>query len=98
VTLDPDVVVRADYGAAPGPAGTAAHGAQNVAAQAMLFRNFAPGARAALVNGAPGLVVFAGSRPYAVVGFDFTESAIAAIYILADPERLARMDFTVLDS
>jgi RNA polymerase sigma factor (sigma-70 family) len=95
--LDPDVVVRADYGPRPG-ARTEVHGAQAAAEQAMVFRRFAPGARRALVNGAAGLVVFTADRPYAVLGFTVRGDRIAAIDILADPVRLARLDLAVLDA
>jgi RNA polymerase sigma-70 factor, ECF subfamily len=96
--LDPEVVVRADFGLGPGPGRTEARGAHDVASQALLFRNLAPGARPALVNGAPGLVVFSAGHPYAVVAFDFAGSAISGLYIMADRDRLERMDFSVLDS
>ena len=95
--LDPDVVVRADYGPRAG-ARLEVHGAQAAAEQAMGFRRFAAGARRAVVNGAAGLVVFAGDRPYAVLGFTVRGERIAAIDILADPDRLARLDLTVLDA
>ena len=102
-TLDPDAVVRADFGRPAGSDSVVAgvsesHGAGVVASQALLFRRFAPGARHALVNGTPGIVVFAGDRPYAVLGFTLRDDRIIEIDILADPARLARIDFTVLDS
>jgi RNA polymerase sigma factor (sigma-70 family) len=96
--LDPDVVVRADFGARSA-ATTEVHGAQAVGEQAMLFRRFADGARRALVNGAAGFVVFLpDGRPYAVIGFTVVSGRIGAIDILADPARLARLDLTVLDA
>src|SRR5690242_2510490 len=55
--LDPDAVVRADYGPRAG-ARLEVHGAEAVVEQAMSFRHLAAGARRALVNGAAGLVVF----------------------------------------
>src|ERR671911_1111054 len=65
--LDPDVVLRADYGAA----GTSrvVRGARAVAGQALTFSQFAPFARLALVNGAAGLVTAPGGRPLSVMGF-----------------------------
>lgn len=99
--LDPDVVIRADFGSRAPTAGRASgvvRGAQAVAEQAMLFRHLAPGARRALVNGAPGAVVFVNGRPYAVLGIIVRGDRIAEIDILADPERLARLDLTVLDA
>jgi len=94
--LDPDVVIRADYGRGA-RATSEVSGAEAVAGQAMLFRRFAEGARPAVVNGAAGVVVFTGDRPYAVIGITVGSGRIVAIDILADPERLARLDLTVLD-
>src|SRR5437867_3216109 len=58
--LDPEIVVRADAGAMVTPVGRTreVRGAAEVARQALAFRALAPGARPALVNGAPGIVVF----------------------------------------
>jgi hypothetical protein len=36
-------------------------------------------------------------RPYSVLGFSVTHGRIARIDILADPERLRRLDLPVLD-
>jgi RNA polymerase sigma factor (sigma-70 family) len=92
--LDPDVVVRADTAAARGPfAGTLeTRGAREVAAQALLFRRLAPGARPAIVNGAAGFVVFSGDRPFAVMAFTVTPDAIVEIDIVLRPDRLARLN------
>jgi RNA polymerase sigma factor (sigma-70 family) len=92
--LDPDVVVRADYG--PGRGGTSGvtRGARAVAAQALTFRRLAPGARSALVNGAPGFVVSTNGRPYAVLAITVRAGRITQIDILADPARLARLDLS----
>ena len=96
--LDPDVVVRADAGRGGSPLGRTreVRGADAVAAQTMVFRRFASGARRALVNGAAGGVVFDGARPYAVVAFRFERSAITEIDFLIDPERLARLDLSAV--
>jgi RNA polymerase sigma-70 factor (ECF subfamily) len=51
-----------------------------------------------MVNGGAGFVVFAGERPYAVVAFTVRKGLILEIDILGDPDRLARMDLTVLDA
>jgi RNA polymerase sigma factor (sigma-70 family) len=95
--LDPDVVVRADFGPRAARSGEV-RGAAAVAEQAMTFRHLAPGARRALVNGAPGAVVFAADRPFAVIGFTVRSGKVVEIDILADPERLARLDLAVLDA
>ncbi len=94
--LDPEVVARADFGRLP--LGRAeVHGAADVLEQALSFRALAKGARPAMVNGGAGFVVFAGERPYAVVAFTVRKGRIVEIDILGDPDRLARMDLTVLD-
>jgi RNA polymerase sigma factor (sigma-70 family) len=97
--LDPDVVLRADRGAAAGGS-REVRGAANVANQSLLFRRAAAADRTqrrALVNGAPGIVNFVAGQPFSVMGFTVAGGRIVAIDILADPERLARIDFTVLD-
>jgi RNA polymerase sigma factor (sigma-70 family) len=94
--LDPEVVLRADSGAA----GTSrvVRGARAVAGQALTFSQFAPFARLALVNGAAGLVTAPGGRPLSVMGFTIRCGKVVEIDILADPERLGRLDLTaVLD-
>jgi RNA polymerase sigma factor (sigma-70 family) len=96
--LDPDVVARADTGAAAVLVGRSrtVRGVQAVTAQAMAFRSLAAGARKALVNGAPGIVVFANGRPYAVVGLTFGRGRITEMDFLVDPERLARLDLSAV--
>src|SRR5215211_4833336 len=88
--LDPDVVLRADYGAA----GTSrvVRGARAVAGQALTFSQFAPLARPALVNGAAGLVTAPGGRAVSVMGFTVRRGKVIEIDILADPERLGHLD------
>jgi RNA polymerase sigma factor (sigma-70 family) len=96
--LDPDVLVHAEgpnIAALLGPGGTT-RGPEAVARQALVFRSLAGGARPALVNGAPGFVVFAGDRPFSVLGFRFTgageDARISAIDVVVTPERLAALD------
>jgi RNA polymerase sigma-70 factor (ECF subfamily) len=95
--LDPDVVLRADRGALRPGASREVRGARNVAAEARDYARLAKFARPALVNGAAGLVVAPGGRPFAVMGFTVAGGRIAEIDILADPERLRDLDLTVLD-
>ncbi len=98
--LDPDAVVRADAGTTIGVAGRSreVRGANEVGRQALAFARLAPGARRAIVNGGPGLVVFAGDQPFAVLGFTFRDGGIAEIDILTDPARLARVDLSAVTS
>jgi RNA polymerase sigma-70 factor (ECF subfamily) len=96
--LDPDVVLRADGGVLRATESREVHGAQAVIEQARRFRGLEPHGRLALVNGAPGVVVAPGGEPYAVMGFTIAGGKIVEIDILADPERLSRLDLTVLDN
>ena len=88
--LDPGAVVRAetDERAAGLGRSRVIRGADAVAGEALGFGRFAAGARHATVNGNPGLVVFAGDAPFAVLGFTVRGDRIAEIDILAAPERL----------
>ena len=97
--LDPDVVLRADSGALIGGAAASkvVRGARTVAEQALFFRQFAPAMRMVLVNGEIGILNAPQGRPRAVMGVTVSEGRIVAVHILADPERLARLDLGVLD-
>jgi len=53
--------------------------------------------RPALVNGAAGVVAVAQGQPFSVMGFTVANGKIVAIDVLADPERLGRLDLSVLD-
>jgi RNA polymerase sigma factor (sigma-70 family) len=91
--LDPEVVVRADGAAVRAGASREVRGAPAVAGT---FSGRARFARPALVDGAAGAVWAPGGRPRVVFGFTIRGGRIAAIDILADPERLRRLDLTVL--
>ncbi|MFF0626820.1 RNA polymerase sigma factor SigJ [Streptomyces sp. NPDC004296] len=95
--LDPDVVLRADGGAAAPGMTKLVRGAAAVIEQAMLYSKVVSSARPALVNGAPGLVSMREGRPFSVMGFTVADGRIVEIDILADPVRLAVLDLTFLD-
>jgi RNA polymerase sigma factor (sigma-70 family) len=95
--LDPDIVLRSDGGALRPAASVVVHGAKEVASRAMTFSNLAPFVRHALVNGTPGVVVVPRDRAVSVLGFTVVGGKIVAIDALADPERLAALDLSVLD-
>ena len=93
--LDPDVVLRADRGALPPGASKVVRGSRAVATQALSGSQSAKEAvliKRALVNGAAGVVVFVGGRPFSVMGFTVAAGKIVAIDILADPARLCQLD------
>ncbi|OBG36085.1 RNA polymerase subunit sigma-70 [Mycobacterium alsense] len=87
--LDPDVVLRGDFGPAAAP-----FRAEGAAAVAKLARGYAGPereVRRATVNGAPGAVIVVAERPSAIMGFVVRGGRIAAIDVLADPERVGRL-------
>ena len=91
--LDPDVVLRADRGAQPLGASRMVRGARAVAEGALTFARLGRYARLALVNGAAGVVARTpDGRLLAVMGFTVSRGKIVEIDILADPERLRRLD------
>jgi RNA polymerase sigma factor (sigma-70 family) len=95
--LDPEVVLRADAGAPPAGMSREVRGAENVARQALAFRRRDLHLRPALINGAAGAVSLRDGQPYAVTGFTVQDGRIVELDILADPERVRRLDLTVLD-
>jgi RNA polymerase sigma-70 factor (ECF subfamily) len=95
--LHPDVVLRADLGVVPPGASRVIRGAPSVAEQALSFSRLAGSVQPALVNGAAGLVVTQGERPFAVMGFTVTRGKIIEIDILANRARLRQLDLGVLD-
>jgi RNA polymerase sigma-70 factor (ECF subfamily) len=97
--LDPEVVLRVDGGSARPGLTRVVHGAEAVAAQAVGFRRFTGTARLALVNGALGGVAYAkDGSPFAVTGLVIRDGRIAAMDVLADPDRLEDVDLTDLEN
>jgi RNA polymerase sigma-70 factor, ECF subfamily len=96
--LDPDIVLRADGGAARPDASAVVHGAREVASRAMTFRQLAPFVRPALINGVAGVVVAPRDRVVSVMAFTVAGGRVVAIDALADPERVRTLDLTVLDA
>jgi RNA polymerase sigma-70 factor (ECF subfamily) len=94
--LDPDVVLRSDFGARRPGASKVFHGAAAVARQALLGALPAAHLHPALVNGAVGVVVTVRGRPFAVMGFIVAEGKIVEIDAIADPERVRRIAAAVL--
>jgi hypothetical protein len=97
--LDPDVVLQADRGGAPG-AVTLVRGAQAVSRQAVAFSASAGlglTVRHALVNGTAGLVSWLpDGRLFSVIAFTVARGRIVEMDVLADPARLARLDLSGL--
>jgi RNA polymerase sigma-70 factor (ECF subfamily) len=95
--LDSDVVLRADQGVAAGGS-REARGAATVAGQAVTWSRVDLEMRRALVNGAAGLVATRDGQLFSVGAFTVRGGRIVEIDILADPERLARLDVAILDA
>ena len=94
--LDPDVVLRADFGR--GAPAQEIRGAEKVARQAQMYSRFGLDMRPALINGAVGLVTFRDGRPFSVGGFTVRGGKIVEMDWLADPERLSRLDLAPLQN
>ena len=95
--LDPDIVLRSDGGTQRPEVSVIRRGAETVARQALMFSNLSPFVRPALVNGAAGVVVAPDGQAFSVMAFTVAGGKIVAIDVLADPERLAHLDLSVLD-
>jgi RNA polymerase sigma-70 factor (ECF subfamily) len=90
--LAPDVVFRVDVGGRGPAARDPVTGAEAVARQVLSRgRPFARFARPAVVNGSAGVVVAPRGRPLAIVAFTIEQRRIAAIDLIADPEKLRRV-------
>jgi RNA polymerase sigma-70 factor (ECF subfamily) len=86
--LDPDVVLRADFGAWRPSLSRVVRGPEAVAGQAMLAASPNAQLHPALVNGAAGMVVIRGGRPFAVMGFLVIRGTIAEMNVVLEPERV----------
>jgi RNA polymerase sigma factor (sigma-70 family) len=93
--LDPDVVVRADFGPAGGVRET--RGAAAVARQALGYAKLGLDMRPALINGVPGAVAFRHGQPYSIGAVTVRNGKIVELDFLNDPERLRLLDLTSLE-
>jgi RNA polymerase sigma-70 factor (ECF subfamily) len=96
--LDPDVVLRSDGGALRPAATVVLRGAAVVAAKALVFSRLSEFGLPVRVNGAAGVVVAPGGRPISVMGFTVVHGRIVEIDVVADPERLRRLDLAAVAS
>ncbi|MEH1167472.1 sigma-70 family RNA polymerase sigma factor [Micromonospora sp. CPCC 205539] len=95
--LAPDVIARADGLATPGGVPTRLRGANAVARQALAFSQRARHASVGLVDGAVAILVAPQGRLAIVLTFAIHDSRIAAVDIIADPQRLAALSITPLE-
>jgi RNA polymerase sigma factor (sigma-70 family) len=94
--LDPDVVLRRDV--APLGGSGEVRGARAVAGQALAYSRLGALMQPALVNGAVGAVGTVDGEPFAVGAFTVRGGKIVEIDILADSERLRRLDLAILEN
>jgi RNA polymerase sigma factor (sigma-70 family) len=92
--LDPDVVLRADFGAAESHE---VRGAAAVVGRAKLYSRLDLVGKPALVNGAVGVVVTREGQPFSIGAFTVRQGRIVAMDWLADPERLRELDLAIFD-
>ncbi|MDR8407942.1 RNA polymerase sigma factor SigJ [Nonomuraea sp. 3-1Str] len=96
--LDPDVVLRADGGMLTGGM-KVIRGAAAVAGKLATFQRMATSTAThpAIINGLAGLVNTIDDQLISVMSFTISDSKIATIDILSDPDRLARLDLTHME-
>jgi RNA polymerase sigma factor (sigma-70 family) len=94
--LDPAIVLRADGGPAKGMS-RLVRGVQEVVAQAATFSKRGLSNQVVLVNGNVGVVSrLPDGRLLSVLGFTIAGGKVVEIDILADPDRLSRLDLSAL--
>jgi RNA polymerase sigma factor (sigma-70 family) len=96
--LDPQIVLRADGGALKGMS-RLVRGAQAVMAQAASFSKLGLSNQMVLVNGNIGVVSrLPDGRVLSVIGFTIADGKVVEMDILADPERLSRLDLSAVQA
>ena len=91
-----DVTLRADAAAVPSGRAAVLRGAHSVASGALAAAALAAESELVLVNGAVGIVSAPGGRLRVVLALGISADRITAIDVIADPDRLKRLDLTVL--
>lgn len=95
--LHPDVVLHADRSVVPTPEPVVVRGAHTVAKGAMAATGRALFTGVALVDGAVALAMAPLGRLRLVLGFTIVDGLITGIDVMADPDRLRRLEVGVLD-
>ena len=95
--LDPAIVLRADGGPVKGMS-RLVRGAEAVAAQAEAFSKLGLSSQVVLVNGNIGVVSrLPDGRLFSVIGFTIAGGKVLEMDILADPDRLSRLDLSAIE-
>jgi RNA polymerase sigma-70 factor (ECF subfamily) len=96
--LHPDVVLRADQAVIPTPEPVVVRGAHTVAKGAMAATGRAAFTGVALVDGTVGLAMAPLGRLSVVLVFTIADGLITEIDVIAEPDRLGRLEIAVLDN
>ena len=94
--LDPDVVLRSDGGRVAGLS-QYVRGAEAVAGQALMWARVDLTRQRAVINGGAGMVMYMDGEPFSICAVTVKNGKLAELDFLADPERIAQLDLTVLD-
>ena len=94
--LDPQVELHADAASVPTGVPVMLRGAGVVARNALAASERSRYAALALVDGTPGIIVAPSGRLALVLAFTFGDDTITRIEVIADPDRLSRLDLAVL--
>jgi RNA polymerase sigma-70 factor (ECF subfamily) len=86
--LDDNAVLHADYGTTS----RTIEGASDIAAQATLAARLAAHSTPVRIDGMPGVAAVLGGRVVSLMAFELRGERIAALHVLADPERVAELD------
>lgn len=96
--LDPNVVRLADPQLLPPGGDQRIRGRDAVVAQTLLFHASAKRAKLATIDGRAGIVVLASSRIIAALVISVRGERIVQYDVVADPQRIARLNITISDS
>src|SRR5215510_4673350 len=96
--LDPEIVLRADGGSVKNMS-RFVRGAQKVASQAAMFSKLQVSHHIVLVNGNIGVVArLPDGSVLSVIAFTIADGKVVEMDILADPDRLSRLDLSALEN
>jgi RNA polymerase sigma-70 factor (ECF subfamily) len=93
--LDPDVVLRVEDNRERPVQRLEFRGAQKLIERSREFTRAARFCRAALLDGAPGLVMAPRGRLARAIAFSFVGDRIAGVEVISDPDRLRSMEFSL---
>ncbi len=90
--LDPNVVLRADFGKRRAPAPAASSGPSSIAVLALTGARL-PNSKLipVLINGSAGVVITVGGRPFSMMGFILAGGKIVEMDAIVDSRRIARL-------